>query len=42
MTDPFPVHPIYDQLIREEQERQRPEQPATEWPADDDPEEPSA
>lgn len=43
MTDPFATHPIYDQLVREQEERDRPpDPPAAEWPADDDPEEPSA
>lgn len=40
MTDPFPQHPIYDQLVREREEQ--PDPPAEEWPADTTPEEPSA
>jgi len=36
MTEPFPLHPIYDQMIHEQEERDRPaETPAAEWPPDD-------
>lgn len=42
MTNPFPVNPIYDQLLREQEERDRPPEPTTEPPAETPTEEPSA